>query len=165
MKQGIHPAWHEAQVRCIGCGTTWTTGATVENLTVEICSNCHPFFTGEQRIVDTEGRVDKFMKRLQQRDEIRAEQVLRDSRRAPLDLPITELDISARYSNILAENGISVVGDVLDRLGDEEDANSILAIQGSGARCSAICARRCARRGINSLNKPSNLDIGQSSYA
>lgn len=134
MKEGIHPAWFEARVRCITCGTTWTTGATVDSLTVEICSNCHPFYTGEQRIVDTEGRVDKFMKRLQQRDDIRSAQELREAQRAPLDLPIAELDISSRYSNILEENGVKVVGDVLDRLGDEVDENSILAIQGIGRK-------------------------------
>lgn len=134
MKQAIHPAWYEAQVRCITCGTTWTTGATVKSLTVEICSNCHPFYTGEQRIVDTEGRVDKFMKRLQQRDEIRTAQEIRDAQRAPLDLPIAELDLSARYANILEEHGINVVGDVLDRLGDEADENSILAFQGIGRK-------------------------------
>ena len=103
-------------------------------MTVEICSNCHPFYTGEQRIVDTEGRVDKFMKRLQQRDDIRSAQEEREAQRAPLDLPIGELDISARYSNILEENGVKVVGDVLDRLGDEDDENSILAIQGIGRK-------------------------------
>ncbi len=134
MKEGIHPAWFEAQVRCITCGTTWTTGATVDSLTVEICSNCHPFYTGEQRIVDTEGRVDKFMKRLQQRDDIRSAQELREAERAPHDLPIAELDISARYANILEENGVKVVGDILDRLGDEDDENSILAIQGIGRK-------------------------------
>lgn len=134
MKEGIHPAWFEARVRCITCGTTWITGATVDSLTVEICSNCHPFYTGEQRIVDTEGRVDKFMKRLQQRDDIRSAQELRAAQRAPLDLPIAELDISARYTNILEENGVKVVGDVLDRLGDEDDENSILAIQGIGRK-------------------------------
>ena len=106
----------------------------VDSLTVEICSNCHPFYTGEQRIVDTEGRVDKFMKRLQQRDDIRSAQELREAQRAPLDLPIAELDISSRYSNILEENGVKVVGDVLDRLGDEVDENSILAIQGIGRK-------------------------------
>ena len=134
MKEGIHPAWFEARVRCITCGTTWITGATVDSLTVEICSNCHPFYTGEQRIVDTEGRVDKFMKRLQQRDDIRSAQELRAAQRAPLDLPIAELDISARYTNILEENDVKVVGDVLDRLGDEDDENSILAIQGIGRK-------------------------------
>ena len=134
MKQGIHPAWHETPVRCMTCGTTWTTGSTVESLTVEICSNCHPFYTGEQRIVDTEGRVDKFIKRLQQRDEIRTQldQIVAD--RTPPDLPITELDIGSRYTNILEANGIIIVADVLDRLGDDDDDNSILAIQGIGRK-------------------------------
>ena len=133
MKQDIHPGWYEADVRCISCGTTWTTGATVESLTVEICSNCHPFYTGEQRIVDTEGRVDKFMKRLQQRDEMRSSQEVVEET-APLNLPIADLDLSARYVNILAENDINVVGDVLTRLGEDDDENSILAIQGIGRK-------------------------------
>lgn len=134
MKEAIHPAWHQTRVRCMTCGTTWTTGSTVESLTVEICSNCHPFYTGEQRIVDTEGRVDKFMKRLQQRDEIRSTLEKEEEERTPLDLPITELGIGARYTNILVDNGINIVGDVLDRLGDEDDENSILAIQGIGRK-------------------------------
>lgn len=134
MKQELHPVWYQAQVRCVTCGTTWTTGATVEELTVEICSNCHPFYTGEQRIVDTEGRVDKFMKRLQQRDSIRASQEPDEPETAPLSLPISELDLSERYTNILEENGIKVVGDVLNRLGEEDDENSILAIQGIGRK-------------------------------
>ena len=98
MKEAIHPAWHETPVRCMTCGTTWTTGSTVESLTVEICSNCHPFYTGEQRIVDTEGRVDKFMKRLQQRDEIRTALDNAAAERTPLDLPISELGIGTRYT-------------------------------------------------------------------
>ncbi len=134
MKQGIHPAWHQTQVRCMTCGTTWTTGSTVRSLTVEICSNCHPFYTGEQRIVDTEGRVDKFMKRLQQRDQIRSVLDQSAAERTPMDLPITELDIGDRYASILEDNGIIVVADVLERLGDEEDDNSILSIQGIGRK-------------------------------
>ena len=63
MKAGIHPTYYEeAQVIC-SCGHTYTTGATKPELRVEICSNCHPFFTGEQRIVDTEGRVERLMRR------------------------------------------------------------------------------------------------------
>jgi len=66
MKQEIHPKYYpEAVVRC-ACGNTWTTGSTVEELRTDVCSACHPFFTGEQRIVDTEGRVDRFYRRLQQ---------------------------------------------------------------------------------------------------
>ncbi len=134
MKEAIHPAWHETPVRCMTCGTTWSTGSTVQSLTVEICSNCHPFYTGEQRIVDTEGRVDKFMKRLQQRDEIRSTLEKEEEERTPLDLPIAELGIGGRYTNILEDNGINVVADVLDRLGDEDDENSILSIQGIGRK-------------------------------
>jgi len=134
MKPDIHPTWYEAKVRCLSCGTTWTVGATVEEITPDICSNCHPFYTGEQRIVDTEGRVDKFMKRLQQRDQIRASQEPEEEEIAPLDMPIAELELSARYTNILEENGIKVVGDVLSRLGEEDDENSILAIQGIGRK-------------------------------
>ncbi len=134
MKEAIHPAWHETPVRCMTCGTTWSTGSTVQSLTVEICSNCHPFYTGEQRIVDTEGRVDKFMKRLQQRDEIRSTLEKEEEERTPLDLPIAELGIGGRYTNILEDNGINIVADVLDRLGDEDDENSILSIQGIGRK-------------------------------
>ena len=65
MKANIHPKYYdEARVIC-ACGTTWTTGATVPELRVDVCSSCHPFYTGEQRIVDTTGQVDRFMKRLE----------------------------------------------------------------------------------------------------
>jgi large subunit ribosomal protein L31 len=60
VREKIHPAWHEAHVVC-ACGNTFTTGSTREKLHVEICSACHPFFTGKQKFVDTEGRVEKFM--------------------------------------------------------------------------------------------------------
>jgi large subunit ribosomal protein L31 len=63
MKEKIHPKYfNDAQVIC-SCGNTWTTGSTKKQLRVELCSKCHPYFTGEQRIVDTAGRVEKFKKR------------------------------------------------------------------------------------------------------
>jgi large subunit ribosomal protein L31 len=62
MKEKIHPKYFTAKVTC-SCGNTFTTGSTRENLRVELCSKCHPFFTGEQRIVDTAGRVERFKKR------------------------------------------------------------------------------------------------------
>jgi large subunit ribosomal protein L31 len=74
MKQGIHPTYYsDAQVIC-ACGNTWTTGSTRKMIRTDVCSACHPFFTGEQRIVDTAGQVDRFMRRLQQAEE-RAAQV------------------------------------------------------------------------------------------
>jgi len=65
MKPEIHPKYYDkAQVKC-ACGSKWTTGSTVEELKLGICSNCHPFYTGQEKIVDTRGRVDKFKKRLE----------------------------------------------------------------------------------------------------
>ena len=63
MKSKIHPRYYnEAQVRC-ACGNTFTTGSTKESIQVETCNQCHPFYTGEQRIVDTEGRVERLKRR------------------------------------------------------------------------------------------------------
>jgi large subunit ribosomal protein L31 len=70
MKAGIHPKWYpEARVTCASCGKTWTVGAAVPEIRTDVCSNCHPFYTGQQRIVDTEGQVDRFIKRLEKRQE------------------------------------------------------------------------------------------------
>src|SRR5216117_1232808 len=62
MKQGIHPAYKEAMVSC-ACGAKFKTRSTVGDINVDICSSCHPFFTGTQKIVDTEGRVERFKKK------------------------------------------------------------------------------------------------------
>ena len=59
MKAGIHPDYHVVAVHC-ACGATWTTRSTKKELRLEICSNCHPFFTGKQRILDAAGRVERF---------------------------------------------------------------------------------------------------------
>ena len=70
MKKDIHPTWYpEAQVIC-SCGATYTMGATKSEIRTDVCSSCHPFFTGEQRIVDSEGQVERFMRRLERREEL-----------------------------------------------------------------------------------------------
>jgi len=60
MKQGIHPVYTETTVSC-ACGSVIETRATKENIKVEICSSCHPFFTGKAKLLDTEGRVERFL--------------------------------------------------------------------------------------------------------
>ena len=62
MREGIHPEYFDVDVRC-ACGATWNTRSTKKELRLEICSNCHPFFTGKQKLIDTEGRVERFMKK------------------------------------------------------------------------------------------------------
>ena len=65
MKPDIHPKYYEAKVHCGSCGTEWTVGSTRPELRVDVCSNCHPFFTGTQNIIDTAGQVERFQKRLE----------------------------------------------------------------------------------------------------
>lgn len=66
MKKGIHPEYKMTKVTC-ACGNTFVTRSTVDTLSVEICSNCHPFFTGKQKLIDTAGRVEKFLKKYGQK--------------------------------------------------------------------------------------------------
>ena len=62
MKPGIHPEYHKVTATCV-CGNAVDIGSTKEHIRVEICGNCHPYYTGTQKIIDTEGRVDRFVKR------------------------------------------------------------------------------------------------------
>ncbi len=72
MKQGIHPTYHkDANVKC-ACGATFLVGSIEKEIKVEICSNCHPFYTGKQKLVDTAGRVDKFKARMEAANKAKA---------------------------------------------------------------------------------------------
>ena len=62
MKEGIHPKYHAVEARC-SCGATWKTHSTKPELHLEICSSCHPFYTGKQKLLDTEGRIVRFTKK------------------------------------------------------------------------------------------------------
>ncbi|MEK7506835.1 MAG: 50S ribosomal protein L31 [Patescibacteria group bacterium] len=63
MKSAIHPQYYDnAKVRC-ACGNTWTTGSTRPEISLEICNQCHPFYTGREKVLDTRGRIEKFKKR------------------------------------------------------------------------------------------------------
>ena len=132
MKTDIHPTYYaEAKVVC-ACGNTWTTGSTQKEIRTEMCSACHPFYTGEQRIVDTEGQVDRFYKRLKARQEhLDGIEALKSERISP-ERPITELEMSKRAIQSLKESGLTNVGEVLDKL-DQGEA-TLLAIDGFGRK-------------------------------
>ena len=68
MRPGIHPEFVECTVNC-SCGNTFVTRSTNPEMRIDICSNCHPFFTGTQRLVDTQGQVDRFKRRLEKKDQ------------------------------------------------------------------------------------------------
>ncbi len=146
MKTDIHPKWFpEATVLC-SCGNTWVTGATVENIRTDICSNCHPFYTGEQRIIDTEGQVDRFMKRLQIRDTKRAEADEREASRTPMGLLLAELELAKRQLELLSGAGLNTAGDAL-ALFEEQGDDGILAIDGIGRKALIDLKRGLRARG------------------
>ncbi|MBL8134941.1 MAG: 50S ribosomal protein L31 [Anaerolineae bacterium] len=147
MKQSIHPNWYpEATVTC-ACGNTWKTGATVAEIRTDICSACHPFFTGEQRIVDTEGQVDRFLKRLQVRDNKRAEQQQRDAAREPENAPISEFGLERKFVSALNEAGYQTAGDLV-RLLTERGEEALLDVAGIGRKAVADVKKALASRGF-----------------
>jgi len=124
MKEKIHPKWYpDAKIICAACNTEWHIPGTVAIMRVDICSNCHPFYTGEQRIVDTEGQVDRFMKRLQVRDTREAARREKEEKRQNAEIPLSELGLGERYIKILNEAGIHLVSDMLARLQNEGDVS------------------------------------------
>lgn len=146
MKQDIHPEYHpDAQVIC-ACGNTWTVGSTVPVIRTDVCSACHPFFTGEQRIVDAGGQVERFMRKLERRDRVIAEAEAEKARATSPDLPIVELDISSRAKKVLIGAGMKTVGDVLAKL--EQGDQAMTDLSGFGLKSLATLKKRLRARGF-----------------
>ena len=132
MKNDIHPTYFpEARVVC-ACGNTWNTGSTQEEIRTDVCFKCHPFFTGEQRIVDTEGQVDRFYKKLQARKDFISDQEARDAERVSPERPIAELELTKRSTDILAKAEITIVGEALAAL--EQGEQTLLDLDGFGRK-------------------------------
>jgi large subunit ribosomal protein L31 len=132
MKKDIHPKWYpDAEVTCAG-EVIMTVGSTQPKVNVEIWSGNHPFYTGQQRLVDTEGQVERFMKRLQRREEIRVEQEIQAEAQSPLAESVDLINLPTRAMNALKSEGLNTVGDVLERLQQGEDA--LLSISGIGQK-------------------------------
>ena len=110
MKPNIHPQYYpNARVVC-SCGATWTTGSTKPELRVDVCSTCHPFYTGEQRIVDTAGQVDRFMKRLERRQNETARREIEAQARK-------EAEEAARKARARGGNAEAAAAEVLSKYG------------------------------------------------
>jgi large subunit ribosomal protein L31 len=132
MKPEIHPTFYtDVKVTCASCGASWITSSTRKELRVDICSNCHPYFTGEAaRLLDIEGQVDRFYKKLQARQSHVDEKAAREN--AKKDRPISELELSDRATNALIKVGIKNVPQFLAKLAEGEEA--MLAIAGFGRK-------------------------------
>src|SRR5512136_1204960 len=144
MKAEIHPTYYpDAKVTCATCGRTWTTGSTKKELRVDICSNCHPFFSGEaQRIIDIEGQVDRFYKKLSARQTYVETKKAQEAAKKSPERPMAEVGLSARATEALAKAGITEVSQFLIKLAEGDAA--LLAIAGFGQK-SLIDAKKKLR--------------------
>jgi large subunit ribosomal protein L31 len=134
MKPKIHPTFYtDCQVVCASCGSKWLTGSTRKSIHVEVCSKCHPFFSGEQaRMLDVEGQVDRFYKKLQVRqDYVETQRVREEARKAP-PKPVTELDLGIRVTGALEKAGIVTVAQLMAKLAEGDEA--ALAVEGFGRK-------------------------------
>jgi large subunit ribosomal protein L31 len=145
MREGIHPTYYPDAVVTCACGNTWTTGSTTKEIHTDVCSNCHPFFTGEQRIVDTEGQVDRFYKKLQARQDYMEEIEAREAAKVSPERPISELELGTRATDALARADITIVGQVLEMM--ETGEASLLAVEGFGRKSLADLKKRLRQFG------------------
>ncbi|MGD2177867.1 MAG: 50S ribosomal protein L31 [Anaerolineae bacterium] len=147
MKQGIHPDFYpEAKVIC-ACGNSWTVGSTKPEIRTDVCSECHPFYTGEQRMVDSGGQVERFLKKLERRKMKIAEVEQRKAKKTSPSLPIQKLDIRTQAKNLLTEAGVETVGDVLDIL-EEGGGEALMNIRGFGMKSLATLKKQLRARGF-----------------
>ena len=147
MKEGIHPKYYpNAKVIC-SCGNTWMTGSTKEVIRTDVCYNCHPFFTGEQRIVDTEGQVDRFIKKLDARAQHKQQEEARKAARTSPEISIADLNLGARAEAALARAEITTLGQLIDKMTEGDEA--ILAVEGFGRKSLADAKKRLRARGFD----------------
>lgn len=150
MKPEIHPTFYPQATVICSCGTTWTTGSTAEVIRTEICSTCHPFYTGEQRIVDTAGQVERFYKKLEAREQHLVDTETHKAELISPELEISELDLGARAAAALDKAGVHTAGDVLERLARGGDS-AMLEIQGFGQKGLIVLKKRMRARGFELL--------------
>lgn len=145
MRADIHPTVYEAQVTCASCGKTWVTTSTRKELRIDVCSNCHPFFTGESaRLIDVEGQVDRFYKKLSARQTYVEQQKTKEESLTSTDRSVEDMALTPRATDALKKAGVLSIGQMLEKLGQGNAA--VLEIPGFGQ--SALTAAKKKLRAL-----------------
>jgi large subunit ribosomal protein L31 len=145
MKEKIHPTYYADALVVCACGNTWHTGSTKKEIRTDVCYKCHPFYTGEQRIVDTEGQVDRFYRKLQARQQYKDEAEARAAARVSPERPVQELELGTRATDALLKSGVLNTGQILEQLSQGEE--KLLAIDGFGRKSLADLKKRLRQLG------------------
>ena len=132
MKEGIHPEWYPNANVVVDGEIVATVGSTKPEIRVEIWSGTHPFYTGTQRLLDTEGQVDRFMRRLQRREEYKAEQEAKAEQVVETNISVEAMGLGTRAEKALKEAEATIAQDLIDLLEKGDDA--LLAISGIGQK-------------------------------
>ena len=132
MKEGIHPEWYPNANVVVDGEVVATVGATLPEIRVEIWSGTHPFYTGTQRLLDTEGQVDRFMRRLQRREAYKAAQEAQEEEAVATNISVEAMGLGTRAEKALAEAGHTIAQDLIELLEKGDDA--LLAISGIGQK-------------------------------
>lgn len=130
MQDKIHPKWYPDAKVIVNGEVVMVVGATKPQLNVEIWSGTHPFYTGQQRLLDTEGQVERFMRRLQRRQQMVTEQEEAKEKLSPLSQSLDSIGLGTRAEKALTEAGLATVGELLDLVQQGDD--HLLAIPGVG---------------------------------
>lgn len=145
MRADIHPTVYDAKVTCASCGNSWTTTSTKKELRVDVCSNCHPFYTGESaKILDVEGQVDRFYKKLSARQSYVEEQKVREESTNVNNRSVDDLGLTPRATEGLKRAGVLNIGQLVEKFAEGDAA--LLAINGFGQ--SALTAARKKLRAL-----------------
>lgn len=145
MKADIHPKVFEAKVTCASCGTTWVTTSTSKELRIDVCSNCHPFYTGESaKLLDVEGQVDRFYKKLSARQTYVEDQKTREESTNVNNRSVDDLGLTPRATEGLKRGGVLNIGQLIEKLAEGDAA--LLEISGFGQ--SALTAAKKKLRAL-----------------
>ena len=146
MRADIHPTVYDAKVTCASCGNTWVTTSTKKELRVDVCSNCHPFYTGESvKILDVEGQVDRFYKKLSARQTYVEDQKTREESTNVNNRSVDDLGLTPRATEGLKRAGVLNIGQLVDKFAEGDAA--LLAINGFGQ--SALTAAKKKLRALD----------------
>lgn len=134
MKADIHPTVFEAKVTCASCGNTWTTTSTKKELRIDVCSNCHPFYTGESaKLLDVEGQVDRFYKKITAAQTFAEQQKVKEESLVVTNRPVDDLALTPRATEALKKAGLLTIGLVLEKLAEGDSGLTSIAGFGQSA--------------------------------
>jgi large subunit ribosomal protein L31 len=156
MRADIHPTVFEAQVSCASCGKTWTTLSTRKEMRIDVCSNCHPFFTGESaRMLDVEGQVDRFYKKLSARQTYVEQQKSKEDSLNVSNRSVDDLGLPPRAADALKKAGVLAIGQLVEKV--EEGNEAMLAIPGFGQSALTAAKKKLRAMGIEFTEAPAKV--------